>query len=332
MRKRNNNLGLFRQIEELALKVDALTRENAVHREENRILRDECESIRASFTAELEKEKRTHHAECESIRACFTAELDKAHAEIDRLKAQLNKNSSNSSKPPSQNGLKKIPNSREKSDRKSGGQPGHPGKSLKIPDNLNELLRAGLAIVEDVDHTVGSEGGYCDTCYELDFRSCLVIRRHFYPLGKLPPENRNRVVYGGNVKALTTYLSARSHVSHQRIAELVSHLSHGGINLSDASISNFLCSLAKKLAPELDAIKTDLLNGAVLHVDETPMDVTQKPDYSSGEQPLMRKSSLTSFNACVRTHSNDRSTLLTANPQKDMQGCTSRTFSRHLYS
>ena len=48
--------------------------------------------------------------------------ISKLEKRVVELESQLNKNSSNSSKPPSSDGLKKaIKNSREKSNRKQGG-------------------------------------------------------------------------------------------------------------------------------------------------------------------------------------------------------------------
>ena len=64
--------------------------------------------------------------------------------EIKELKAKLNKNSRNSSKPPSSDGLAKPPQTqslRKSSDRNPGGQPGHPGKHLALVDNPNEIVR-----------------------------------------------------------------------------------------------------------------------------------------------------------------------------------------------
>jgi transposase len=79
-----------------------------------------------------------HQAEQMELRKAQVAQLT---AQVEKLKGQLAKNSSNSSKPPSSDGLKKSqPKSRrEKGKRKSGGQPGHPGETLKlvaVPDEL----------------------------------------------------------------------------------------------------------------------------------------------------------------------------------------------------
>jgi len=60
-------------------------------------------------------------------------QLERANARIAELEAQLGKNSSNSSKPPSSDGLDKPPQKslRGRSGRKPGGQAGHRGQTLR---------------------------------------------------------------------------------------------------------------------------------------------------------------------------------------------------------
>src|SRR5438067_2444159 len=62
---------------------------------------------------------------------------------VKRLEDRLGKDSHNSSKPPSSDGLTKKPkpkSQRGKSDRPTGGQPGHPGHSLSFAEKPHPTL------------------------------------------------------------------------------------------------------------------------------------------------------------------------------------------------
>ena len=76
----------------------------------------------------------------------------KQATEIQELRDQLAKNSRNSGKPPSSDGLKKprTGNLRRKSGRRSGGQEGHPGHTLKM--------------VEEPDHIEVHKASECPEC------------------------------------------------------------------------------------------------------------------------------------------------------------------------
>lgn len=67
-----------------------------------------------------------------------TEMVTKLSNRVKELESQINKDSHNSNKAPSTDGLKKKPSTkslRKKSNKKSGGQTGHIGKTLKINPN-----------------------------------------------------------------------------------------------------------------------------------------------------------------------------------------------------
>ncbi|GHV55074.1 hypothetical protein FACS1894216_16460 [Synergistales bacterium] len=70
----------------------------------------------------------------------------KLMAGITELEIRLNQNSSNSSKPPSSDGLAKpvTKSLRGKSGRKPGGQLGHKGHGLKIDREPDEVVKLGF--------------------------------------------------------------------------------------------------------------------------------------------------------------------------------------------
>lgn len=71
----------------------------------------------------------------------LSTQVNRLNVRVTELEAQLNKNSSNSSKPPSSDGLKKKPkNNRKKSGKPTGGQPGHEGKTLEKVKNPDEVV------------------------------------------------------------------------------------------------------------------------------------------------------------------------------------------------
>ena len=76
--------------------------------------------------------------------------IDRVEARVETLEHQKSKNSCNSSKPPSGGGLgKRTASLRQRSDRSSGGQPEHPGSTLKGSEDVRAV----------VDHPVHVWGG-----------------------------------------------------------------------------------------------------------------------------------------------------------------------------
>jgi len=97
------------------------------------------ERLRARLPSEEEIKAAYDHGQ-EAVVALFYATFEKLAERIQQLEDQVAKNSNNSSKPPSSDGLAKKPKSlRHKSDKKSGGQPGHPGSTLKAVAHPNHV-------------------------------------------------------------------------------------------------------------------------------------------------------------------------------------------------
>ena len=100
------------------------------------------DELERSQLAQLDKEELisivlTLHQQVQELQQTVA----KQAAEIQELRDQWAKNSRNSGKPPSSDGLKKprTRNLRQKTGRRSGGQEGHPGHTLKMveePDHI----------------------------------------------------------------------------------------------------------------------------------------------------------------------------------------------------
>ena len=74
----------------------------------------------------------------------LTKTVESLNQTIQKLQEQLNKNSKNSSKPPSSDGFKKPPvnkdrSLRQPSGKKQGGQEGHDGKYLSVTANPEKV-------------------------------------------------------------------------------------------------------------------------------------------------------------------------------------------------
>ena len=305
------NRDIFRQLTEQTERADRLEGENRELRVENVRLRKQVinlESKMGTLTADLDARIKTAVAKAVTP---LTEEIDrkegqiqKANDEIDRLKAVMNKDSNNSSKPPSSNGLKKIANNRETSNHKRGGQRGHKGHTVTIPQDLDELVREGKAKHIIKDDTNGATRYVSD--WEIDIQTITVYTERRRPIGE--PQH---IRYGAEVRASAVYLSNVGMMSLERIAEFFAAATHGLVAPSEASILQFIAEAAQNI--DTQPMICDLLNGAVMNTDDTPVKTTERPDEGGSGLEIAKH---TTFNAYVRTYSNPTTTLLTANAHK----------------
>ncbi len=207
-------------------------------------------------------------------------------AEIQQLKDQIAKNSQNSSKPPSSDGLKKPkPKSlREQGQRTTGGQPGHPGKTLSMVSDPTERVRHALTTCPDCQQDLTS----C-AVEKLEKRQVfdippvkLVVTEHQAEVKTCPcchqlvkavfPEGVDQPVqYGKRIQAQAVYLTMYQLLPLKRSWELFRDFY--GHAPSEALILDAVAAVYEQVQPALEVIYTQLAAAQVLHNDETGMRV-----------------------------------------------------------
>ena len=202
---------------------------------------------------------------------------------IKELENQLKKNSHNSSKPPSSDGLKKKPKPqslRKKSNKKSGGQNGHQGKTLEMSETPDKITNIPLNI--------------CPCCGELLGETQVEDhkKRQVFDIPKMPifveeyqaetktcghchskvtaefPENiTSSVQYGSNLKSYIIYLRNQNFIPTDRLATLLEDLF--SVHISEGTIYNTLEAFSKKVRPFDEWVKRKLFQSKLFHSDET---------------------------------------------------------------
>jgi cell division protein FtsB len=244
----NYNKEIIKQVEDLTIENIKLKEENKSLRAENRALRQEIKTLENSIEEMVNRaiEKATASLK-ESIKH-LEAENERKDKEIMRLKAIIDKDSSNSSKPPSCNGFKKIPNSREKSGKKVGGQKGHDGKTLKIPENLDELVRDGKAEKRIVDYSGGTKKYISQWTVDIAIKAVYTEKR--YRIGTELKEFHTVkpiVSYRENIKAFSVLLSNEGLIAESRLSEICKEISGGLITISEATIEKINREVVQKI-------------------------------------------------------------------------------------
>jgi transposase len=229
--------------------------------------------------------------ELEAMNGSLTEENEALRSGVLKLTKRLNKDSGNSSKPPSSDGFKKArcTSSREKSGKRPGGQPGHEGHTLGLFPNPDEIVEKEVSIC-DCGGAVLNDEGY-DAKQIIDVKVTTNIREERVMTGrctvcgkihrgKFSDEYRNRAGYGNGIKALSLLLSERGFVPVGRTAEIINALTGCCINISEGTIVNFKREFAGMLDDEIRAITEAIENGYIVNVDETSCRNGGKKDWT----------------------------------------------------
>ncbi len=204
-------------------------------------------------------------------------------ARLQALADQRAKNSRNSGKPPSSDGLSKpAPKSlRKRHSKKSGGQPGHEGSTLKAvshPDRIEvhrvqwcKHCQASLEGIEAGGHEKRQVFDLPPVRLEVtEHRAeikrcpqCSEVTRGDFPEGVTQP-----VQYGLEIKAQAVYLNQYQMIPLERVSE--TFVEFYGQGLAEGTIVEACQEAAKQVKPVNAAIKTYLTEQAeVVRFDET---------------------------------------------------------------
>jgi transposase len=237
--------------------------------------------------------------------------------EICRLKARIDHDGTTSGIPTSQTprGKKKVvPNGREKSGKKKGGQKGHKKHSMQAFEE------------EEISHTEEHTLDACPHCRgrleklpedpiekdETDYEVHIIKKRHRYPKyrctkcgktvrAKIREELKEENQYGPNILALTLALVDMGFVSIGRTKDIVCGFLGKQVKPSVGLVGKVQKKAARRLKKFRDEVKDHCIQQRVLHWDDTVIFMNQN-------------------RACMRFYGTDKIACFFAHKQKDAEG------------
>jgi len=202
-----------------------------------------------------------------------------------QIEIQLLKNgrkSDTSSTPSSQDYARSNKyNLREKSDRKSGGQIGHKGSSLKMVEQPDEIQKYTPRYCKQCGEEFGA-----GTVFEFYQRKqevvippikakfiehqsyrCTCSKCNTQTTTDLPSHLKANIQYGGNIQALITYLSVYQYMPSNRIKSYLKDIM--GIPISEGTIYNIIESMGNRARPVYEIIKEKIATSKIVGGDES---------------------------------------------------------------
>jgi transposase len=222
----------------------------------------------------------------EAENAALRAENAMLRAENASLKEQLSQNSNNSHKPPSSDGYGKKPALPQSSGKKTGGQFGHTGRTLKMVATPDQVVVHHVASCPCCQKAFSSADvsqiGQKRQVFDLP-EPRLIVTEHQQGIihccgqvhkGTFPEQVTQPVQYGSKIRSLSVLLNNDYKLPFEKIEQLFADIYGCTFNESTALSTNLMCY--DRLAATEDFIKSQILASKVAHFDETGMRVAAK--------------------------------------------------------
>lgn len=208
---------------------------------------------------------------------------------IQKLQDQLAKDSHNSSKPPSSDGLKKpkTQSLRQKGQRPIGGQPGHKGGTLKMVTEPHHVQRHPIVHCPhcQTDLSAVAPTGYERrqvfdippvqievTEHQAEIKQCPGCRQTVK--GQFPVDVQQPTQYGLRLRTQASYFNNYHFIPLARTEELLTDLyGHGP---SEPVVLEANLRLAENIKPSIQSIQQQLQQAPVVHFDESGLRVEKQ--------------------------------------------------------
>jgi transposase len=188
----------------------------------------------------------------------FTEKIVQLEVRITELEARLNRNSRNSSQPPSTDGYRRPQSPRKKGEKPPGGQKGHKGQTLEMVENPDKIEVHSMLVCQDCGASLEDEKPVKverRQVHDAEFKiivtehcaehkpcpHCVRVNR-----AEFPSDVQFSVQYGRNLKALMVYLCIYQLVPYDRVRETFSDIF--GRSLSTGTLVNAVQSCHQNLA------------------------------------------------------------------------------------
>jgi transposase len=210
-------------------------------------------------------------------------------AKILELEKRLNKNSRNSSKPPSSDGLKRnrTRSLRQKGKNKNGGQWGHKGETLRQVETPDKIERHALLKCPMCSTSLESEAtlGLARrqvfdipplkaeiTEHQAEIKLCNCCGKRV--MARFPEGINSAVQYGDRIRSTALYMLNCHYFPLERLKDFFLDVFH--IQMSEGTLVSLSEKLDRPLDSFVESVRRYMLSTHYVHADETGFRVLKK--------------------------------------------------------